>query len=117
MTLDSDCTTDATILIPDGFTLDGKRNMITAQDPPAAGHFTGAVIQNGGLTAYVIDLVVVANNLANQCDAGADRLRGIMFEGAPGSILHNTIAGINQGASGRQEGNASISLAAHCFCS
>jgi hypothetical protein len=40
------------------------------------------------------------------CDAGADRLRGIMFEGASGSITANRVIGINQGQSGCQEGNA-----------
>ncbi|MBZ0275957.1 MAG: right-handed parallel beta-helix repeat-containing protein, partial [Anaerolineae bacterium] len=35
-----------------------------------------------------------------------NRLRGIMFEGANGVIEHNTVTGINQGASGCQEGNA-----------
>jgi len=45
------------------------------------------------------------SGLANVCDGGADRLRGIMFDGASGSITHNTVAGVNQGASGCQEGN------------
>ena len=34
MTLNGDCTTDATILVPNGFTLDGAGNTITAVDPP-----------------------------------------------------------------------------------
>lgn len=33
------------------------------------------------------------------------RLRGILFDGAAGSITHNTVTNINQGASGCQEGN------------
>lgn len=105
MTLEGDCTTDATIGIPDGFTLDGKGNSITAVDPPA-GSFDGAVVGNLGTTAYVTRLVVNATGLGNVCDAGADRLRGIMFEGASGSITHNDVQNINQGASGCQEGNA-----------
>ena len=47
MSLDADCTTDATILVPDGFTLDGEGNAITAVDP-VAGHFVGGVVRHGG---------------------------------------------------------------------
>lgn len=104
MILRNDCTTDETILIPDGFTLDGKDHTITATDPPS-GHFVGAVIKNQGATAHVKNLNISTNNLANVCDAGGDRLRGIMFEGASGSIMHNTILSLNQPNSGCQEGN------------
>lgn len=105
MTLDGDCTTDATISIFDGVTLDGAGHTIAAVDP-SGGHFVGAVVANAGLTAYVKHLTVTASGLSNVCDADANRLRGIMFEGASGSITHNTVTGINQGASGCQEGNA-----------
>ncbi len=106
MTLDSDCTTDETITIPDGFTLEGNGKTITAIDPPPPGHFRGAVVANGGATAHVTNLTITTAALANVCDAGADRLRGILFEGAGGSITNNTVSNINQGASGCQEGNA-----------
>ena len=108
MTLDGDCTTDATILIPDGFTLDGAGHTITAMDP-GGGHFLGAVVKNEGSTAYVKNLTVTASGLADVCDGAGppdNRLRGILFDGASGSITHNTVTGINQGASGCQEGNA-----------
>lgn len=105
MSLDADCTTDATIVVPDGVTLDGRGHSITAHDP-AAGHFVGPVVTNGGTTAYVSDLVVQTLDLDNVCDGGGDRLRGIMFEGASGAIWQNTVQAINQGASGCQEGNA-----------
>ncbi len=104
-TLMGDCTTDTTISIPDGFMLDGNGHTITGVDP-AAGHFTGAVVENGGALAHVANLTVTVSALANVCDGGADRLRGIMFEGASGSITNNTVVGINQGPSGCQEGNA-----------
>lgn len=104
-TLNADCTTDATISVPNGFTLDGNGKTITAVDPPS-GHFVGAVVANGGATAHIKQLTVKASGLANVCDAGADRLRGIMLEGASGSITHNIVLDINQGASGCQEGNA-----------
>lgn len=108
MSLDGDCTTDATILIPNGFTLDGNGHTITAIDPPA-GHFLGAIVKNGGTTAHVTNLVVTASGLADVCDPAGPvdtRLRGVMFEGASGSITHSTVDGVNQGASGCQEGNS-----------
>ncbi len=101
MTLNADCTTDTTLLVPDGFTLNGNGYTITAVDPPA-GSFKGAVVMNGGATAFVANLTVDALALANVCDAGANRLRGIMFEGASGSITHVTVTNINQGPSGCQ---------------
>jgi len=104
LTLVANCTTDTTILVPDTFTLDGAGNTITAVDPPL-GHFKGAVVANGGATAHVKNLGVTASGLANVCDGGADRLRGILFDGAAGSITNNTVTNINQGASGCQEGN------------
>lgn len=103
--LDADCTTNQTIFIPDGFTLDGRNHTITAVDPDGD-HFRGAVVKNGGTTAHVKSLRITTDSLANACDAGDDRLRGIMFEGASGSITHNTVENLNQGASGCQEGNA-----------
>lgn len=104
MTLDADCTTDATILIPDGFTLNGKGHTITGVDP-GGDHFKGAVVQNGGAVAHVKNLTVTVSGLANVCDAGVDRLRGILFDGAAGSITANKVLNINQGVSGCQEGN------------
>jgi len=102
--LNNDCTTDQTLGIPDGFTFDGNGFQITALDP-AGDHFRGAVLANLGTTANVIDVLITAE-LGNTCDANADRLRGIMFEGASGSISHSTVVNLNQGASGCQEGNA-----------
>ena len=108
--LEGDCTTDTTIYIPDGYTLDGRGHAITAVDPPL-GHFSGAVISNGGDSAYVTDVVVQAQDLSIFCHTNGDngpdeRLRGILFEGAEGAIWQTTVQGINQGASGCQEGNA-----------
>lgn len=104
MRLKKNCTTDETILIPDGFTLDGRNKSITAVDP-TGGHFTGGVIENAGSVAHVRNLTIVASGLSNVCDAGADRLSGVKFEGASGSIRFVKIAGLNQGSSGCQEGN------------
>ena len=105
MTLTADCTTDGTIGVPYGYTLDGAGYTITAVDP-VGDHFRGAVIANDGATASVVNVRVTASGLANACDGGDDRLRGIMFDGASGVIAHNVVSGINQGASGCQEGNA-----------
>ncbi len=103
--LTSDMTVDATFFIPDGYTLDGNGHTITAVDP-AGDHFRGAVVQNAGSTAHVKNLAVRTSGLSNACDSGGDRLRGIMFEGASGSIKRCEVVDVNQGASGCQEGNA-----------
>jgi hypothetical protein len=105
MTLDGDCQTSTTITIPNGFTLDGNSHSITAIDPQG-GHFLGAVIRNAGASASVINLTVTASGLSDICDGGNDRLRGILFDGANGTIDNNTVTGVRQGLSGCQEGNA-----------
>lgn len=104
MTLNANCTTDATILVPNGVTLDGDGKTITAEDP-SGGHFLGAIVKNQGPFAVVKNLTIDTNSLDNVCDGGADRLRGILFDGASGLIMNNTVLNINQGASGCQEGN------------
>ncbi|MFZ5853741.1 MAG: right-handed parallel beta-helix repeat-containing protein [Chloroflexota bacterium] len=103
--LTANCTTDHTLLITDGWTLDGDGYTITAVDP-VGGHFLGAVVKNGGASANVMNLTVTASGLVDVCDAGPDRLRGILFDGASGSITNNTVTNVNQGPSGCQEGNA-----------
>ena len=105
MTLAEDCTTDHTIIVPNGFTLDGDGHSITAVDP-AGDHFRGAVVRNGGSSANVTDVEITAADLADVCDAGDDRLRGILLDGAAGSITDVNVHGVRQGSSGCQEGNA-----------
>jgi len=103
MKLKADCTTDTTILVPEGFTLDGAGHAITAVDP-SGGHFLGAVVANAGTHANVMNLIITASNLADVCDmndktTGTDfRLRGIQFKGASGEITNNMVTDINQGA-------------------
>ncbi len=104
-TLLSDCIVDHTQLIPDGVTLDGDSHSITAIDP-AGLHFLGAIVQNAGASANVRNLTVKASGLVNVCDDGVYRLRGILFQGAAGTISNNRVIDINQGPSGCQEGNA-----------
>jgi hypothetical protein len=105
MTLTGDCVTTDTIFIPNGATMDLGGFTIQAVDP-AGGHFLGAVIRNSGTVAHLTNGVITAGSLASVCDAGDDRLRGIMFDGASGSIIDVTVESLNQGASGCQEGNA-----------
>jgi len=101
MKLNADCSTHATILIRDGFTLDGAGHTITAVDPPR-GHFLGAVVANEGKSANVKNLKITARNLIDICDSSAPpdfRLRGIQFKGSSGEITNNIVTDINQGAS------------------
>ena len=104
MTLTADCTTDSTILIPNGYTLDGRNNTITAVDP-SGGHFLGAVVKNAGPVANAVNLRITAAGLSDVCDVDDNALRGILFDGASGTIQRNTISHLNQGASACQEGN------------
>lgn len=105
ITLLADCVVTSSFVVPDGYTLDGNGNSITAQDPPG-GHFVGGVVENGGDVAHVTDIEITASGLADVCDSGADRLRGILFDGAGGSITDVDVHGVRQGLSGCQEGNA-----------
>ena len=54
MRLDADCSTSTTIMIPDGFTLDGGHHTITAVDPGVGSPFQGAVLRNAGMIAHVV---------------------------------------------------------------
>ena len=105
MTLTGDCVTDTTIEIPNGQTLDGRNNTITAVDP-TGGHFKGAVVKNAGPLANVQNLRITSAGLSDVCDGGDDALRGIFFNGVSGSIYGNTVSNLNQGASSCPEGNA-----------
>jgi len=109
LTLQSDCTTDASIIVPQGMKMDLGGHIITAVDP-SGDHFRGGVVQNGGSQASVTNGTIQASGLAEVCDAGANRLRGVLFDGASGSITNLNVLNINQnhGAilSGCQEGNA-----------
>jgi hypothetical protein len=103
--LAADCTTDATLLVPEDYTFDGENHTVTAVDPPG-GHFTGAVIRNQGTTARVRDVTVTASGLKDVCESGEARLRGILLEGASGEVVGSTVRELQKGsgASGCQEG-------------
>jgi parallel beta-helix repeat protein len=106
--LRGDCQTDETLLVPDGFTLDGRGHRITAVDP-ASGAFAGAVVRNAGASAHVRRLLIDAGDLGAVCHPATPedtRLRAILLQDADGSITENQVLAVNQGASGCQEGNA-----------
>jgi len=103
-TLQNDCATDRSIVIPDGVALDGNHHTIAAVDP-ANGFFHGGVVVNAGASASVVNLTIASLMLADICQAGNDRLRAIYFDGASGVIRGNTIVNVNKPASACQEGN------------
>lgn len=106
-TLDGDCITTTSIIVPNGFTLNGAGHTITAKDP-LGDYFKRGVIQNGGATADVTNVTITASALTDPCDQGPDRLRGILFDGASGSITNTHVIDINHVGAGPcgDEGNA-----------
>ncbi len=108
MTLNGDCITTASIIVPNGFTLNGAGHTITAMDP-IGDYFKRGVVQNGGATADVTNVTITTNGLIDPCDEGPNRLRGILFDGASGSITNTHVTNINHvgaGLCGGDEGNA-----------
>ena len=106
--LTADCTTDRTIRVGDGLTLDGAGHTITVVDP-AGDHFRGAVVENEGASASVRNLRIAAHALADVCDAGDDALAGIRLTDASGVVADNVVTGLAQlrpdgQVSGCQEG-------------
>lgn len=107
MTLNGDCITTASIIVPDGFTLNGAGHTITAMDP-VGDYFKRGVIENGGASADVTNVKITTSALADPCDQGPNRLRGVLFDGASGSITKSTITNITHVGAGPcgDEGNA-----------
>jgi hypothetical protein len=107
--LKADCTTDAPISVPDGFTLDGSGRTMTAVDPPG-GSFLGGVIVNEGPVLTVINLQIVGALVNPACQGGAGRFRGILTSNTTQvRILNNTIKEIHRGPpSNCDEGNAIV---------
>ena len=82
MRLAADCSTSASIVIPDGETLDGGGHTIYAVD--AAGtSFSGGVLVARGGAASVVNTGISAINLTGECHTGAERLRGITSRTPP----------------------------------
>ncbi|MCY1017989.1 right-handed parallel beta-helix repeat-containing protein [Pyxidicoccus sp. MSG2] len=109
VTLRSDCTTEGTVFIPDGYTFDGAGHVLTAVDPEGA-RYLGAVLRNRGTSADVRGVKVEGRALtgAGKCDDGANALSGIRLEGASGSIVDCEVMDLHQqgGNGGCQEGTA-----------
>lgn len=81
----ADCEVFATLEVPDGVTIDGRGHRLRVTDPPA-GAFSGAVVLARGRRAHVRDLVIDASALGRGCEQGDQRLTGIRFDGASGTI-------------------------------
>jgi len=94
MTLVSDCTTDSTMQIPAGFTLNGAGHLITAVDP-TGGNFNGAVITNAVInsTINVKNLLIDMPNLAT---GNCFFVQGILLNQASGVLTGNTILHVAQ---------------------
>jgi hypothetical protein len=104
LALAADCTTDTSLLIPDGYTFDGAGHTVTVVDPPGEA-FKGAVIRNRGTLARVRRVTVTASGLRDLCFLGAQGLRGILFDGASGEVVDSEVSGLLKGtASGCQDG-------------
>ncbi|NVJ13959.1 right-handed parallel beta-helix repeat-containing protein [Myxococcus sp. AM010] len=97
LTLAGTCATSSTLLIPDGYILNGAGHFIIALDPPG-GHFTGPIARNCGGSAFYVNLGLMAMGLSNVCDAGDDTLAGIRFDNASGSVISTQFFNIRQGA-------------------
>lgn len=107
LTLRGDCTTDTPVLIPEGYTLEGSGRSVVAVDP-AGGSFPGAIVRNRGTVAHVRNLKVKAQGLLKDgpCDQGEARLRGILLQGASGSVTGTEVVDLhrNQKVVGVPEG-------------
>lgn len=100
--LNDDCTTDMSYGLTAGvWDLDG--HMVNGIDP-MGDHFRGGVLEFLEDGVHVRNGVVTTTGLANICDGGDDRLRGIYSNGYGGSVVDMTVIGVNQGPSGCQEG-------------
>ncbi|WP_404367513.1 right-handed parallel beta-helix repeat-containing protein [Corallococcus coralloides] len=108
VTLREDCVVQSAVFIPDGFTFNGGGHTLTASEAGAGDHYKGAVLRNRGAVANVRDVTVTARGLSDVCDGDADRLRGILLEGAGGTIEDTVVEDLNQADNigGCQEGFA-----------
>jgi hypothetical protein len=95
--LTGDCDVSATLVVEDGWTLDGNGHTITA-DP--AGAFDGAIVKNApgaGAAPAVMNVAHLAIDASGVTQAaGVD---GILFDGAKGHANQVTITGVTQGSS------------------
>jgi hypothetical protein len=101
-TLNADITTNSTIFVPNGYTLNGNGHTITAIDPVGGGVFIGdAIVQNAGAAMNVKNLKI-EGGVPNNCVAV---FNGVAFINAGGSIKHVTLTNIGR-VTGCQSGRA-----------
>jgi hypothetical protein len=115
LSLNADCTTNATLFISDGYTLHGHGHTITAVDPVGA-QFKGAILQNaaGAGNVNIRNVKLTTANLAAplSCHVGNDKLRGIALIDAGGTIHGVDIIGLKHAAPTCNEGSGIIVNAA-----
>lgn len=101
LTAQADCVTDTPVFIPDAHLMDGAGHTLTAVDPAGA-HFTGGILRNRGTRADISRLKLQARGLlkSGPCDAGADRLRGILLQDASGSVVDSEVLDIRRNQPG-----------------
>lgn len=104
MTLQGDCVTTASILVPDGFTLDGAGHTIKAADPEGD-HFRGGVIVAEEGEAHVRHVTLTTDGLREACGGQGERLIGVSFKNAFGSITRVQVVGLRRQGRNCQEAN------------
>jgi uncharacterized repeat protein (TIGR01451 family) len=95
LTLTADCTTTATILIPDGDTLDGAGHTISGHDP-AGDFFNGAVVANAGPRMSLEDLTIDGTFGPVPPHCPGNPLWGVSYANASGSMTNVHILDITR---------------------
>jgi hypothetical protein len=105
MTMVSDCSTAVTVMVPDGWTVDGAGHSLIGTET-AGTAFHGAILQNAGSSMNIRNLSVHTTPAWDNAgkNSGGD-LAGIKFLAASGSVASTTVDGISHG-NGVQEGKA-----------
>lgn len=89
--LQSTCTTDETLVIPNGVTLNGQGFKITALDPPG-GNFQGPILTNGGTVANFQNLILRTHStMADICNPDAGKIIGILINRAASTVSNVNI--------------------------
>jgi hypothetical protein len=97
-TLTGDCDTTVQLTVPDGVTVNGAGHIITAHDPGPGVPFSGGVLTNAGTSMNIEDLTIEGTGFATIC--GGQKLTGIFFNDASGSVKDTSIQNISQGGGG-----------------
>jgi len=98
-TLTAGCVTTQPLMVPDGQTVDGNGNTITASGNPFNTTPGQGVLFNGGTTMSVENLTIQGNGFAN-----SSPLVGIFFSNASGNVTNVTVRDMTMG-SGAQTGD------------